>query len=153
MDFVYRAVQLSVETRSMEPCNPVMCTSQYRANFFSLRNLHAGLSDFTQPPSLLARSLVRTKKTVVMKWTRERSSGEMLGKYSRLFQRVLSAIGRSASRREGKSVLPPVRLGIVDGISTGQYAGFVFLPQFPPARPVAYRFGSILQRGGQRVRP
>lgn len=55
--------------------------------------------------------------------------------------------------RAWKECPSSVRLGIVDGISTGQWAGFVFLPQFPPTRPAAYSFGSTLQRGRQRAGP
>lgn len=154
MDFTYRAAQLSVETRSMESRNPVTCTSQYRANFFryviytrAYRILHSLRA------CLLARA--RTKNRNRGTNTRE-EFGQVLGKYSGLFQRVLSAIGRShAPTREGMervSFLQCVQV-LSYGISTGQWAGFVFLSQFPPTRPVAHEFGSTLQRGRRRTEP
>lgn len=86
----------------MESRNPVTCTSQYRANFFcyviytrAYRILH----------SLRARSLARTKSCSHGANMREELE-QVLGKYSGLFQRVLSAIGRSASTRQAWKECP-----------------------------------------------
>lgn len=102
------------------------------SELFSLRNLHVGLSDFTQPPRSLARPRADKKIVVVEESeTRERSKfGQVLGKYSGLFQRVLSAIGPYASTRKGMervSFLQYVQvLSTVSRPGSGQ--SFVFLP-------------------------
>ncbi|TGZ50178.1 hypothetical protein DBV15_03622 [Temnothorax longispinosus] len=85
----------------------------------------------------ITRSLAReNKKTVVMERACERGV--------RAMGFINDRSVRFYARGHGKSVLSSVRLGIVDGISTGQWAGFVFLPQFPSPRPVAIQL--ILRR-------
>jgi len=137
----------------MESRNPVTCTSQYRANFFryviytrAYRILH----------SLRARSLERLRANKKNHSRGANAQEEFRASARKIFWAfsagfISDRLVRFYARRHRKSVLSPVRSGIVDGISTGQWAGFVFLPQFPPTRPAHYGFGSTLQRGRRRV--
>lgn len=129
-----------------------MCES-ISSKLFPLRNLHAGLSDFTEArvrslspsPSLSARARAHAKSPARQEF--EQVPGKYFGSFFQFYQRYVGPPLRFRESRERVSFL--VRLGIVGSISTRQRPG---LCVSAPVSALARHMGSVVHYTRERRR-